>query len=794
MSANLENDPIAPLLKRSRASAEILTDPQYGYDRVYPAPDVLAEMGTLYSDQITRGDEDFKLRFEKMREAEECYEADPANATESITIPLAKSIINQQVAWATNQILSKDPYITWRPLDGGSYVVPSGPVLDDDGEPIESNIPPIPGSTPAESSQLSGAGPQPIYNQELLSSADIAANLQDYQQYLLSASDDWEQIVENTIHSVMSGENPTYWRIDYDPSVLHAKTRNFYPTGSGDALQIYGVEDTEIVPRSLVRIRHVSGYSVTYSQPATDLQTAWWVSERTPRTNQQIWERIQNGIYDFAVKLKPGEVADERLIRKVIGMADNRHREDDPVARSADRIDQYVSERPQEEHDVRTVQFFHPLLLTQPGSANDPESSPAATGKRKRSRKRVIEVRSLIGELHVPSRTFLNLTVNWSWSGQRLIVPFFRQRRSHRFSGMSASGDAMPIQNLVSALFDLQIKNKVQNTIKVGMVKENSPTARHLKTNGGRIKPGDWVPFDEPTDVRLEQLGSSIETTAPEIAMLTSIANDLLIRDETDIPNRTPGATVAQMQAVSKQQQIQLLRSIRRGIAKGAMFMMQTVAQFNRYATIPYNDPDKRRITDKVIGFPREVISNHFACFVTATGDEDTPDSRFEKFGILSTDTDKQNESDLRLLSMVLDLNQPQAKRDAAKFLLLRRNRVYGERMKTVRLDEQHFVIDERMLEGWEQSLKAEAAAQAQAAAEAAQAQAAQQQQPPPTPSGQQTGDQNGNVSAPGSSGPLPPAPPGPGAPVGMPGQPVLPGVPGPGPIMPVQSQGALVQ
>lgn len=762
---NLENDPIRPLLDRKKDSAVIETDPQYGYDRVFPADDILDQMGSLYADQIVQGDKNWAERFERMRAAEDCYEAEKKGTDAVLTIPLAKGIINQQVAWITNQILGKTPFVSWHPLDGGVYEVPTAVM---NGAPT-----PVPG--------YDGVAPQPAYETEELDGETVAKNFEDLLQYYLTECEDFDQLVDDTVHAIDSGENPTYWRVDYDPRVLHAKTRKFIRGGAG--VQIFGVEDTEIVPRNIVRLRHVSGYNVTTSLPSSDLQTAWWVAEKRPKTTSELWEGIKSGQYDFAKKGKRGKnngKNNDALIRKVLAFGE-RLRENDPIEASAERIDGIVDEMPRDEHDVRTVSLFHPLRITPPGG------------------KAAIEIRSLIGDLHVKSRTFLNLMVNWSFSGQRLIIPFYRNKRPHRSSGMSAAGDILPIQNLLSDIFHLQIQNKVQNNVKVYLYRENTPVDRWMKAHDYVVRPGSAIPYSETDDVSSQQLGSPIETTAPEIALLMSLGDNLLVRDETSVPNRTPGSTVSQVQETAKQQSIRLLRSIRKPIAKAAMLYVQTVAQFSAYAVIPFADPEKKRIVSKIIGFPREIIANHFACHVTATGDDDSPQARFEKAGLLAQDTDAQNESDMKLLVTILNGHEPQAKRDAAKFLLLRRNRLFGERIRAARLDVQHFVIDDKLLTEWEDSLKQEAASAPPA-------------EPPPPQikvslSGQLTPEQEAaaamQVGIGGQDAQLPPAQgggsvpgaaPGQGAPGGMPGEPVLQGVPQPGVPGPPQPPGPPVQ
>jgi hypothetical protein len=723
MTAQLLDDPITPLLEAAKDTATILPDPVNGYDRIIPTAETLEEMGRLYAREIREADTAYEPIFARMIEDGKAYDADVTDQDKTITYPLAKRIVNQQVSWLSTAILSKTPIITIKPIDGGSYEIPAAITGEE---------------TPPESPFS-----QPVFETTTVSSEEAAALLQAFLQFKLTTSLDFEQIVEDTVLSIHSGENPTYWRIDYDPRVRRARMRDRIETPRG--VQFFGVVDTEIVPRDIVTIRHVPGQNITMTLAAEDVQSAWWVAEKKRPTNLQLWEEIKAGRYDFCRK-KPINTAnadDLDLISKVIGGGDNYSH--DEMARSMAEVDKRIADQPQLTHDVRTVMFFHPFRV----GGN-------------------IEVRSCIGDFHVKSETWLNMMVNWSFTGKRLLVPFFQRKRPHRFSGMSSAGDIAPIQRLISSILHLQIQNAVQQNVKVFLIRENSRTWNFLTKSGNQLRPGLKIPFEDPDDINPVQLGSPVQSMAQEITFLNAEAERLSAIGDFDlgiqIPGRTPAATVAQIQELAKMQPASILRAVRRSISKAIEMYLQTVAQFRAYETIPFLDPEKKEIVSKLIGFPREIIANHFSFQVTATGDEDTAAAKFEKAGILITDTDAANDAALKAMMVILDPNSlPAAKRFAA-FCLRRRERLYAEKIRSYRLDTQHFEITDAMIDELIAAVEQQVPAQPQPTQEGA----------PPN------GQSNVPPAVPG--GPVPAVPPGEGGSEPLPGQPGNEGVPQPAP------------
>jgi hypothetical protein len=682
------DDPIQELLDREKPSARIVPDPVNGYDRIVLDTDLLDEIGRNYARSVREVDVADMARLNAITGNQKVYDCE-SDQGEVITIPVGKRIANQQIGWGATAILGKDPYISVHPLDGGSYQIPKAVFT---------------GSVVPGFEQL---GPIPEYDMQEISSEEAAALYEKLLQYDFTQLIDFEQLVEDTEFSIHVGECPTWWKIPYDPKVRHSK-RRMQQTNAKGRKQFLGVEDTQITDGKTVDIQHVYGLNVTISPGDNDEQKAWWLAERTPITNIDLWEGFKNGTYDLC--LAPGEggkpqPVTDQMIMEILGYAEDLHHNDEirMAMASPDRI---VADNPRKEHDVRTLWFYHPIRT-----------------------KNGIEIRSLCGTLHMKSERFLNLYCNPYWHGKRPYVPFFEMKRPHQLTGYSTIGNVAPIQRLISNIFHLQLQNQVQQNVKVFPIRENSATWRWMNRPGFQLKPGVLIPFESPDDIAPHQLGGTqVTSMAGEITFLDDTADKLTVsRDYAEIPNRTPAATVAQVDATATVQPASILRSVRRSIGKAVKMYFQTMAQFHAYRTIPFQDPDTKQVISLLIGFPREVIENQFSFRVTATGDEDTREAKQEKTLLNLGQIDKANEAGLKLMDIILDPSVPDEAKEFATFCLLRRERLLGELIENARLDTTKFVVNEQLVLKLRQ-----AATQGQPAPE--QQAPPQQPTPPPAP------------------------------------------------------------
>lgn len=645
---SLRSDPIGSLLEFEGDSAQIIPDPENGYDRVVPAPQLLAPLAAMYADAISQTDKDYEPIWKQMADNEDIYEG-RSTPSATLTVPIAKRIANQQVAWTTTQILKQNPIITVKPLDAGKYTLPSE-ILSD--------------------------GANPTFMTSDLSSEDAAKLYQSFVQFQLTEKIDFEQLIDDTIFSLHIGENPTFWRITYDPKTRYAKQR---AVTRGDGTMTYaGIEETSMLDGDPVQIEHIYSKNVTMPLDETDEQKSPWLAEKTPLTNTDLWEGVKQGRYDFCLpQVDPEQVA--KLTQDLLGLAERQHLSG-LDAQVAD-IDKRVATKPTERHDVRTVWFFHPIKRTE--QAVDESGQVTISEK--------IEMHSLCGLLHVKAKRFLALYRNPYWHGKRPYIPFFIRRRPHRFSGLSPVGDLAPIQNLISQIFHLQIQNAVQQNVKVFLIRNNSVTWRWMNNTGNVLRPGAKIPYDDKDDISPVQLGSQISSMASEITFLETEGERLTVTSDydlgADIPNRTPAATVAQVQQIAKMQPVAILRAIRRKISAAIEMYLQTIAQYSQYQTIPFLDPEKRQLVQKLIAFPRDAIERHFSFHVTATGDEDSTQARIEKSSLELDKTIQQNAEAMKLLDIIMDPTVTPPAKEPIIRLLIRLERIYKDMLSAQRLD-----------------------------------------------------------------------------------------------------------
>lgn len=732
----LRQDPLGTILDMKGDSAEIVTDEVNGYDRVIPQPQLLEEMAKLYAEAIEKTDEDYKLIFAEYVRNTQAYEATIDENNPTITVPLCKRIANQQMAWTSVSILSKNPIITVKPIDGGSYELPVE-LLSQPGMPTQ-------------------------FQTQMLTAEDAAKLYETYLQYKLTEKIDFEQLVEDTVYAIHVGEAPTWWKVPYDPKVRIAK-RRAYEVSSGNVATFTGIENVEMADGEAVRFDHVSMLNMTrpLDDPG-DEQTCAWLAEKMQLTNADLWEGFKSQKYDLC--LPEGEKVPIEKVKELLGFAENM--EQQPIAQQIAEIDMRVAQDPTFRHDVRTLWFFWPIKrtikttptpqLTPEGFENaDPDSLPLDGAQpAKPVSETKIEIRSLCATVHVKSRTFLNLYVNPYWHSKRPYIPFFLRKRPHRFSGTTSVGDIAPIQRLISSIFHLEIQNGVQQNIKLFTIRDNSVTWRWMLKHKDSLKPGSMVPFDDSEDIQAIQMGAQVQSMAPEIAFLNGEGDRLAVeRDYTEIPGRTPASTIAQFEQLAKMQPTAILRGVRRRISRAIEMYLQTIAQFHEYEVIPFLDPKTNSMVKRLIGFPRETIENHFSFLVTATGDEDTAQAKTEKTTILLEQTDKANEATLNLMNTALDPRQPAPSRLLTKRLLVRREILYGDLVKVQRADWTKFIITEEFMD--EQMAQADQIYQQTLAAEAASAQgAANANQLPPSPGGASIPEvQPGSPPSPGLMG-----------------------------------------
>lgn len=714
MSASLQaTDPLEELFSSDADdSAELIPDPENGYDRVVLRPELVDAVEQTYCAAMAQAEIDWAPIFRKMAEHEAIYEGkgDPSDPVSTITIPIVKRIVNQQQAWLSGATLGRDPYLTCKPIDDGDYELPA--TMDDEGGMQVEKIP-----------------------------SDEAAKLwQSYIQYVLTERIDFGQLLDDTLYAIHAGENPTYWKVEYQPRTKIIKQKKYAKVSDSDnVVKILGYEDTKVSDGEDVTIKHVFGGNCLMPIDQTDVQRSPWFSEKTPMTTLEMWKGIKDKVIDFG--LGPDTPPDPNDIADVVGLTTDETQTDVQV--SLAMIDRHIANDAERTHDVRTLWFYYPIKRTMTVPSEDGSAAKSVS---------IIEIRSLCGKVHYTARKLLSLYVNPY--PRRPYDAFFLKKRPHRFSGTSSAEDLAPFQRLISQVFHLQIQNAVQQNVKVFLIRENSVTWRYMKRPENKLRPGLMIPYADQGDVKAEQLGAPVASMAGEITYLTGEAQRLSVVSDydvgADVPNRTPAATVAQIEQLAKMQPQAVLRQIRRPIARAVTLWVQVRSQYSQYATFPFLDDEKQRRITKLIAFVRNDFERHFSLEVTATGDEDTASARVERGSMLLKETNLENEAVLKLSQIVMDPKVPTQAKEPAIKMWIRLERVYGDMLSAVMPDSAKYVFGEDEIRALATAVPPP---------------------PPPPPEQPIQGEPNAQLSPEGAGGPpqLPAGPPGLGPPPGQP-------------------------
>jgi len=636
-------------------TAEIIEDPEYGYDRVVPRADVIAEIEETFCAAIADAERAWAEDRKKMMKNEAAYEGkgDPEDVLNMITIPVAKQIINQQTAWVANQILNQHPVITVKPLDDSSYQMPSS--VNNDGSMITKPV----------------------------KSVDAGKLYEAFLEYKLGRQD-FGQLIDDTVYALGAGENPTFWKVEYEPRTTMIKRRRYAKlTGTDNVVKILGPEDIAIPDGEAVKIKHIFSGNCLMPIDQHDIQRSPWFSEKTPMSTLDMWKDIKDGKINFAL----GPDAEPPLSSVAAVLDCETNVAEDETSRWLGLIDQHVTSEPDRMHDVRTLWFYYPLRRTVRVGGEDGKSNSL----------QLVEIRSLCAKLHYPAQKLLALYVNPY--PDRPYEPFFIRKRPHRFSGTSPSEDLAPFQRLISQILHVQLQNAVQLNVKVFLVRKGSSTWRYLQKPEGKLRPGLIIEYDDPQDIKAEQLGAPVQSMYSEINYLTSQAQRLAVEpDYSQIPNRLPAATFAQNETQAKTQPQFILRAIRRPIARTIERYLKIVAQYHNYESVPFVDPETNQRVSRLISFPPEVFEQHFAFEVTATGDEDSVGARVERGAMLLKETNVENEAALKLLALIMDPHMPAETKEPAVKMLVRLETLYGDILGAVRPDSGKFVMSEQFI------------------------------------------------------------------------------------------------
>lgn len=650
MEADIKNDPVGAIAEMAGKPSRVVEDADRpGYYRFIPSPEEREALEKRFAKELRDTINDYVPILKKREENHKAYEGiSPQDAV--ITIPVCKRDTNQQHAWQTEALLSKEPYITVKPLEEGVFETVEG-----------GNV----------------AG---------ISTEEWAKDLEDWLDFKLRHRLGFAKTVrEWTMQAMMDGNCPALIKVyarDAEGVVRQRKASK-----GADGKLIIGVEGVKTLKGERVVIECIDGANFLMPVNEIDPQQSPWIAERLTNVDTTtLRKRFSTGEYNLC---QEGSVSEEQIANFLGESAP----EDTALGVIPDGRNEPTD--PLKKHNVYELRFIHPV----------------------EREKGQIELIDFTAHFHLDKNALLCCYANEYWHSKRPYVPLFMRQRPNRFSGTCTVEDAAPFQRLQSTLFHLQVQNAIQSNVKVFLVRHGSRTHIYMQNNPKR-RPGEYIPYDDPTDVSPQPLGSPIQSMASEISFLSAEAEKITMVNQYDrgaVPGRTASSAIAQTQELAKMQPAQVRRVIREALAEVALLYVQTASQFIQEEDIPWFDPVKRQRTQKTIRFPLQMIQGQVAFELTATDEDDDKAGAFETAMMISNKINEANNARGMLLGGLVAPETPPQIRRLFMRMLISEEQALAEVIKLHRKDWQKYVLTEEEI--------------AQAVAELEQMAAAAQQQ-----------------------------------------------------------------
>lgn len=542
----------------------------------------------------------------------EAFEAafDPNKA---ITIPVLKRDANQQLAWLHDAIWSKDPPFTVRALDNDPVMVL---VEAEPGRPEEVQIP----------------------------ADEYAKQLQALVNFYTKHRIGFKKTVK-TWHTEMlrDGNRPPILKVVFEEREREQGRLSIVKDAEGRIERIERDPVFRIVKDGEpVRIENVPGDKFFVPFPWDDIQKAPYVFQEFEESVETIKDKIARGVYDFCRADKPDSV-DIGIVTRGFSSRDDAER----------RMDGRNPSEPSKDQKLYELWFDYPFaerIAAQPAipESIDPQTMaiiPASGAIEEQVETRMIPMCAVI---HAASGIWLNCYENYRWDR---IRPFFvgrMQDRPFSFSGYSTAENVAPFQRLITQLFNARLQNIAVANVQTLGVRHGSVSWAFFSKNKGQLRPGMIWPFTDPSDVKGEPLGRNVDSTAPEVAYLSSESEKMSTvydYDRGQIPNRTPVGTVEAVDSLAKMQPRMVLDQVRETISALLECLVRTLAQFSPGGIrVPFRDPNTSDMVEvKVVGFPVEWRDGVFAFDISATGNEETAQSLTARDLMLSGEISKFN-------------------------------------------------------------------------------------------------------------------------------------------------------
>jgi hypothetical protein len=677
MTTKLRDDLTSSEARENGVSGSIVPD-ERGYLRAIFAPEVLTSINALTANLIETTNKEYGPIDARRQANLAAYEAAASTSKDqTITVPVIKRDVNQQLAWLINTIFSKDPTISCIPLESGNVQV----IIRD-----------------AET------GAQRL---ETVTTEEEANALESLVEFYLSDRIGFRKIVTNFCHELLTdGNRPPVLKVVHDPQEVEVGYRNVVLRTGDDSL-IEKIERDPLYKKvtrgEATRIELVPGDKFFIPFPYYDIQSAPFVYQEFEESTETIKDKLARGVYDLC---KSEEPTQDELDAILSG---------EPPEKSAkDHADGRVTLDPRKTHKLIEFWWDFPFAEQDTAPAVDELGQPVldVDGQpvMEPSGAVTVRMRPFCSVFHPASKKLLNTYENNYWHRRR---PFFAGRMQDRpfsFSGYSTTENIAPFQRLISTLFHLQVQNMVASNAKVFFVRAGTTTFNFLTKKSGKIRPGLVIPYDDPTDINPQPFGSPIGSMANEISFLNGESSKMSVITEFDrgaIPSRTPVGTVDATQAQAKMQPAMVLDNIRETLGETVKMFVQTLIQFSPEGiVIPFRDPKTKALVEKSIGLPREVLLDKFAFRVAATADDETPQALITRDLMLTGEVSKCHKEMLETLGQVTPMATPAHVSLLLRFVRGRRN-ITARVLEHARHNPDDFIPSEQDIETFQQELLA---------------------------------------------------------------------------------------
>lgn len=640
------------------------------------------------SKSIRRTKEDYEGVWAKRDKNKRAYEGLPVKG-EAITLPMCRSNTNQQHAWLIDTLYSRDPFMDCEALGDRKFtIVTKNP---DTG----------------------------IYSQQQVTAVDEAKGIRDLINYKWTHRLPMRGVLSAwCMEALQDGNLPALTKVIHDDRYYARKIvdrttktvkqsrQSSQPSAPSELSvpdepgELPGEEEQDIqilnspqfvkYQGETVRIITIPGENFLKPFSASTIEESPWVShffdEEVYETHRKLslGRKHQFGGYDFC--LPDGEEAPDDLISEVLlGTIPTDEQPNKRASRSVKEVNKQREISPLDTNVIHEVYFRWPILT------DEEAASPAPT----------IEWMELCGYFHEKAQKLLSCWLLPNWSGERPFVDWFMRQRPNSYSGTCTVEDIAPFQHYASSLFHLQVQNMVMRNVSVFFVRKGSSAATSLR--GRKLRPGMIVEFDDPEDIKNEQLGTAVDSVSREIQFCKASAQELSLVTQYDSGtadlSRVAGAAFSQQQDLAKMQPQQVYDNFCDAISRLALKYLQFLIQYAPEQHLPKFSDISDAVIDNVLHLPREMIMNgDFSIYPVATPRDETKQMESQRDLQLSQEISKANQFMLSMFGLVAKPGVPPPFVQMGLTAIERSEKILGELISHTRHDASEYVVPQSTL------------------------------------------------------------------------------------------------